>query len=230
MKHVATRSDDFDFLSGMLDKKITDFWQVFRIMSEFAEGFQLLLDTESGVTIFGSARTKAGDKYYEESRECARLLANAGVTVVTGGGPGIMEAGNRGAMEGGGESIGLNIKLPFEQKGNDYTTKAYTTRYFFVRKVMFIKYAKAFVIYPGGFGTMDEFFEVLTLMQTHKIDKQPIILAGSSFWSGLMDWVRSQMLSLGYISESDFDYFKIMDSPQEIADYLIDYLKEDKDK
>jgi uncharacterized protein (TIGR00730 family) len=228
MKHT-THSDDFDFLTGKLDKKITDFWQIFRIMSEFAEGFQLLIDTKPGVTIFGSARNREGEKYYDEARRCAQLLAEAGVTVVTGGGPGIMEAGNRGAIEAGGESIGLNIKLPFEQKGNDYTTQSYTTRYFFVRKVMFIKYAKAFIIYPGGFGTMDEFFEVITLMQTQKINKCPIILAGSAFWAGLLDWMRAQMLTLGYIKDVDFDFIKVMDTPEEIASYMINYVKADKE-
>lgn len=218
---------DNDLFSHAFDERMIDFWRIFRVISDFAEGYRTLLSSTAGVTIFGSARLKEGDKYYEEARRLGGLLAQKNITVITGGGPGIMEAGNRGAFEQKGESIGLNIELPFEQMGNSYTTKASTFNYFFVRKVMLVHHARAFVIYPGGFGTMDELFEVLTLVQTKKIKPYPMILVGTSFWSGLLDWAKEQMGG-AYITLSDIGYLKIMDTPEEVSEYLGDYFQKNE--
>jgi hypothetical protein len=189
-------------------------WRIFRIMAEFVEGFEVMAKVGNAVSIFGSARIKPTDKYYKDCVETARLLAKAKFTVITGGGPGIMEAGNKGAHDAGGESVGLNITLPQEQEGNKYQTISLDFHYFYARKVMFTKYADAFICFPGGFGTLDEFFEVLTLVQTTKIEPFPIILYGSKFWSGLIDWIKQQ-LQPRFIDGEDVGIFRIVDSPAE---------------
>jgi hypothetical protein len=177
------------------------------------------------VTIYGSARTKPDDPDYVKAVETARLLAQNGVAVITGGGPGIMEAANKGAMEAGGVSIGLNIELPFEQKPNPYANVAIEFRYFFVRKVMFLKYAQALICFPGGFGTLDEFYESLTLIQTKKILPFPLILVGSSYWKGLLDWMEEQMLKPGRISSDDLHLVQVLDEPEAIVQHVLEWLK-----
>lgn len=198
----------------------TDPWRVFRIMGEFVEGFDELATLSRGIAIFGSARTKPDDPDYQAAQETGALLAAKGFAVITGGGPGIMEAANRGAFEAGGLSIGCNIELPFEQKANAYQTLSLTFKYFFVRKMMFVKYSLAFVIFPGGFGTLDELFEALTLIQTKKIRNFPIVLFGKNYWSGMMDWIRAVVLPGGKISEHDLDIFHITDSPAEVVEIV----------
>ncbi len=198
----------------------TDPWRVFRIMGEFVEGFDELATLSRGIAIFGSARTQPDDPDYKAAQETGALLAAQGFAVITGGGPGIMEAANRGAFDAGGLSIGCNIELPFEQKPNPYQTLSLTFKYFFVRKMMFVKYSLAFVIFPGGFGTFDELFEALTLIQTHKIRNFPIVLYGSQYWSGLLDWVRAVVLPGGKISDHDMDIFHITDSPAEVVEIV----------
>src|SRR5690349_14771653 len=199
----------------------TDPWRVFRIMGEFVEGFDELATLSRGIAIFGSARTKPDDPDYQAAQETGALLAAQGFAVITGGGPGIMEAANRGAFEAGGLSIGCNIELPFEQKANPYQTLGLTFKYFFVRKMMFVKYSLAFVIFPGGFGTFDELFEALTLIQTRKIRDFPIVLFGSTYWKGLLDWFRAQVLPEGKISEHDMNMFHITDSPAEVVEIVV---------
>ena len=198
----------------------TDTWRVFRIMGEFVQGFEDLAHITNGVSIFGSARTLPDDPVYKAARETAALLARAGFAVITGGGPGIMEAANRGAFEAGGTSVGCNIELPHEQKGNDYTTLALKFKYFFVRKMMFVKYSDAFIIFPGGFGTLDELFESLTLIQTHKIRNFPVVLYGSNYWGGMIDWIKGTVLSEGKISEEDLRRLHLTDSPAEIVEII----------
>jgi len=198
----------------------TDPWRVFRIMGEFVEGFDELATLSHGIAIFGSARTRPDDPDYQAAQETGALLAAHGFAVITGGGPGIMEAANRGAFEAGGLSIGCNIELPFEQRANPYQTLSLTFKYFFVRKMMFVKYSLAFVIFPGGFGTFDELFEALTLIQTKKIRNFPIVLFGSHYWSGLLDWLRAVVLPEGKISEHDLDIFHITDSPAEVVEIV----------
>lgn len=199
-------------------------WRIFRIMSEFVEGFEVMSRVGPAVTIFGSARTKPEDPYYKAAEETARLLARRHLTVITGGGPGIMEAGNKGAKEVGGVSVGLNITLPQEQEGNKYQTIALDFHYFYARKVMFVKYAGAFICFPGGFGTLDEFFEVLTLVQTLKVEPYPIILYGSEYWGGLIEWIRKQMGGQ-YIDREDVDIFRIVDSPQDAVKQVVAGMK-----
>ncbi|MCD6404604.1 MAG: TIGR00730 family Rossman fold protein [Planctomycetes bacterium] len=196
----------------------SDVWRVFRIMAEFVEGFETLAPLGPAVSIFGSARTKPGSQYYEKARNVAGLLAQAGFAVITGGGPGIMEAANRGAKDAGGVSVGLNITLPHEQKPNPHVTIQMDFHYFFARKMMFVKYANAFVIFPGGFGTMDEFFESLTLIQTNKITHFPVYLYGSEYWKGLLDWIKAHMLAESCISPEDLDIFVMTDSEDEIVE------------
>ncbi len=194
-------------------------WTMFKVISEFVDGFETLNQIGPCVSIFGSARTKPGHPAYKKAVEIARLLTEEGYGVITGGGPGIMEAGNKGAHLHGGKSVGLNIDLPFEQGHNQYidNDKVLRFRYFFVRKVMFVKYAQAFVALPGGFGTMDELFEVLTLVQTNKISKVPVILVGKEYWSGLKDWIRQTMLEKAdNINEDDLDLMPITDEPKEV--------------
>ena len=203
-----------------------DAWRVFRIMGEFVEGFDTLARLGPAVSIFGSARTRPGDRDYRLAEETARLLAQEGFAVITGGGPGIMEAANRGALEAGGESVGCNIELPFEQGMNAYVKTAINFRYFFVRKTMFVKYAEAFVIFPGGFGTMDELFEALTLIQTGKVRNFPVVLFGTSYWRGLLDWLRSTMAVDGKIHESDLDLLVVTDSPEEACKVVVSCYEE----
>ena len=198
----------------------TDTWRVFRIMGEFVEGFDELATLTRGVSIFGSARSKPTDPDYQAAMETAALLAAEGFAVITGGGPGIMEAANRGAFEAGGLSIGCNIELPFEQRPNPYQTRSLKFKYFFVRKMMFVKYSLGFIIFPGGFGTFDELFEALTLIQTRKIRNFPVVLFGSQYWSGLLDWFKAVVLPGGKISDPDFSIFHVTDSPQEVIEIM----------
>jgi uncharacterized protein (TIGR00730 family) len=201
--------------------KSSDSWRVFRIMSETVNGFDALATITNGVSIFGSARTPEDNQYYIAAREVGKLLAENGFEVITGGGPGIMEAGNRGAFEAGGISVGVNIELPFEQSPNPYQTHELTFKYFMIRKTMFIKYSNAYVIFPGGFGTMDEIFEALTLIQTRKIRNFPVVLFGSSYWKGLLSWLTSTMLSEKNISDPDLSLMYLTDSPQDAVDFII---------
>src|SRR5215831_1865773 len=195
-----------------------DPWRVLRILSEFVEGFDALNDVGPAVTVFGSARTQRDDPYYIAGRQLGEALANRGFAVITGGGPGIMEAVNRGCHEAGGLSVGCNIELPHEQSLNKYVDLGVEFRYFFVRKNMFVKYARGFVIFPGGFGTLDELFESLTLAQTGKIEHFPIVLFGSSYWRGLLDWMRAVVLAHGAMSADDFDLVQLTDDPEEAAE------------
>ena len=199
----------------------TDTWRVFRIMGEFVEGFDELATLTRAVAIFGSARTSADDPDYRAAQETAALFIREGFAVITGGGPGIMEAANKGAFEAGGLSVGCNIELPFEQRPNAYQTRSLTFRYFFVRKMMFVKYSLGFVIFPGGFGTLDELFEALTLIQTKKIRNFPIVLFGTAYWKGLVDWVNQVALKEGKISPKDLELFKITDSPSEVVQIVL---------
>jgi uncharacterized protein (TIGR00730 family) len=192
----------------------SDPWRVLRIMGEFVEGFDTLSAVRNGVTIFGSARTKPGDPMYDACVRTARRLATEGFTVITGGGPGIMEAGNKGAREADGESIGLNIELPFEQGTNPFVDISIHFRYFFVRKTMFVKYSMGFVVFPGGFGTMDELFEALTLIQTGKVTHFPVVLVGVRYWKGLVDWLRDTMAAEHKIEPADLDIFTVTDDPE----------------
>ena len=198
-----------------IDFTRTDPWRVMRIMGEFIEGFDTLASVDKAVTIFGSARVGPDDPQYVAAQEVARLLVESGFGVITGAGPGIMEAGNKGAKLAGGRSIGCNIELPFEQGANPYVDTLVNFRYFFVRKTMFIKYSVAFVIFPGGFGTLDELFEAVTLIQTGKIYRFPVILFGRSFWAGLLRWLHSRVLREGKISEGDLDLMLVTDDPAE---------------
>ena len=198
----------------------TDPWRVFRIMGEFVEGFDELATLTRGISIFGSARSKPGDPDYVAAQETAALLAAEGFAVITGGGPGIMEAANRGAFEAGGLSIGCNIELPFEQRPNAYQTRSLKFKYFFVRKMMFVKYSLGFIIFPGGFGTFDELFEALTLIQTKKIRNFPVVLFGSGYWSGLLEWLKQVVLTDGKIGEHDLAMFHVVDSPQEVLEIV----------
>lgn len=206
----------------------TDTWRVLRIMSEFVAGFDALAAVAPAVTIFGSARTKEDDPMYQAARSLARDLVGHSFSIITGGGPGIMEAGNRGAVEGGGKSVGANIELPFEQGMNDYVEIAVDFRYFFVRKVMFLKYAEAFIIFPGGFGTLDELFETLTLVQTGKIHNFPIVLFGSDYWTGLLDWLKATVEESGRISPGDIDLMLVTDSRDEACRHILDAYEENR--
>jgi uncharacterized protein (TIGR00730 family) len=199
----------------------TDTWRVFRIMGEFVEGFDNLATITRGVSIFGSARTTSDNPQYKAAQETAALLARAGYAVITGGGPGIMEAANRGAFEAGGLSIGCNIELPFEQFANHYLTRSLSFKYFFVRKTMFVKYSTAFIIFPGGFGTLDELFESLTLIQTRKIKNFPVVLFGSAYWGGMLELVKNMMLTEGKITETDLKLLHLTDSPAEVVEIVV---------
>ncbi len=200
---------------------IGDSWRMFRIMSEFVEGFDAMSAIDRPmVTIYGSARTAQDAPEYLLAEDIARQLVLEGYGVITGGGPGIMEAGNKGAFEAGGVSIGLNIDLPHEQNLNPYTSLPLDFKYFFVRKVMFMKYSMAFICMPGGFGSMDELFESLTLIQTERIKPFPIVLVGSEFWGGLVDWIKDTMLAAGNISEEDLDLFTVIDKPEDVVKYI----------
>ncbi len=198
----------------------TDTWRVFRIMGEFVQGFEDLAHITNGVAVFGSARTHADDPEYKAAQETGALLARSGFAVITGGGPGIMEAANRGAFEAGGTSVGCNIELPHEQFSNDYLTLSLKFKYFFVRKMMFVKYSDAFIIFPGGFGTLDELFEALTLIQTHKIRNFPVVLYGSKYWGGMIDWVKGPVLGEAKIADEDLQLLHVTDSPSEIVEIV----------
>lgn len=199
----------------------SDPWRVLRIMGEFVAGFDALADLGMAVSLFGSARVPESDPMYQAAVETARLLGEAGFTIITGGGPGLMEAGNRGAYLAGARSVGLNIELPFEQHLNPYTDTALEFRYFFVRKMMFVKYACAFVIFPGGFGTLDELLEALVLIQTGKIRNFPVILYSSDFWSGLLQWMRAVLVREGKIAPEDMDLMVVCDTPEEVRDIVV---------
>jgi uncharacterized protein (TIGR00730 family) len=207
----------------------SDSWRVLRIMGEFVWGFDNLADVSDGVTIFGSARTQPTDPHYQQAVETARLLARAGIPVLTGGGPGIMEAANRGAKEGGGLSIGCNIELPFEQGSNAYLSRSLNFKFFFVRKTMFVKYATAFIVFPGGYGTLDELFEALTLIQTGKVKHFPVILFGSAYWGGLVDWLTHTVAKERKINPSDLFLFSVTDEPVEAARLVIEARAEKPD-
>lgn len=203
--------------------KVTDSWQIFKIMAEFVDGFEKLAKIGPCVSIFGSARTKNENKYYQMAEETARLLTEHGYGVVSGGGPGIMEAANKGAYEAGGKSVGLNIELPFEQFHNKYIDrdKLLEFDYFFVRKVMFMKYSQGFIVLPGGFGTLDEGFEAITLIQTGKIARFPIVFIGVDYWKGLFEWVEDKMLNTEHnISPDDLNLFRLVDTPQEAVEHI----------
>jgi len=195
-------------------------WRLFRILAEFVEGFEVLPRVYPGVTIFGSSRTKPDDPDYKKAEKLAELLVRAGFSVITGGGPGIMEAANKGARNAGGYSVGLNIRLPMEQEPNPYANIKLDFRYFFVRKVMFAKYSVAFVFFPGGFGTMDEMFEILTLVQTRKIRPVPIVLVDKQFWKPLINWFTKTLIPEDKISPQDLEIFKVLDEPEEIVNYI----------
>ncbi len=201
--------------------KTSDSWRVFRIMGEFVGGFDELATITRGVSIFGSARTEEGTEMYNAARETAKLLADAGFEIITGGGPGIMEAANRGAFEAGKVSVGCNIELPFEQSPNPYQTRSLSFKYFFVRKTMFIKYSNAYIIFPGGFGTLDELFEALTLIQTRKIRNFPVVLFGSQYWRGILAWLTSTMLNEGNINPEDLSLIHLTDSPHDAVEFVI---------
>jgi uncharacterized protein (TIGR00730 family) len=208
--------------------KTNDSWAIFKIMGEFVGGYEKLSIIGPCVSIFGSARTKPDHKYYQLAVEVAERIVEHGYGIITGGGPGIMEAGNKGAHIAGGTSVGLNIDLPFEQHDNPYidSDKSLDFDYFFVRKVMFVKYSQGFVVMPGGFGTLDELFEAMTLIQTHKIERFPIILVGSDFWGGLVDWIKNTLLEAGNISPEDLDLFHVVDSADAVIEILNNFYKD----
>lgn len=211
------------------DFKGRETWRLFRILSEFIEGFDELSDVAPAVSIFGSARLTKSSKYYKMTSEVAQKLSECGFTIITGGGPGIMEAANRGASRNNGLSVGLNITLPLEQKPNRYQNLSLNFRYFFARKVMFVKYAMGYVCMPGGFGTLDEFFEALTLMQTHKIFPFPLVLFGSGYWKPLLDFMRTTMLKYKTISPEDLDLISLTDNPDEVVDIMCKH-RDEKNK
>src|SRR5262245_35809383 len=200
-----------------------DPWRIFRIMAEFVDSFETLSQVGPGVTVFGSARVPPGNPYYRATVELTRELAKNNLAIITGGGPGLMEAANKGAALAKGKSVGLNIELPNEQKGNRYANIPIQFHYFFARKVCFVKYSLAFIFVPGGFGTLDEFFEVITLVQTKRIPRFPLILFGSDYWRGLIRWMRDRLEATKYISPGDLDLFKLTDDPQEAIDIILDY-------
>ncbi|MGA2544037.1 MAG: TIGR00730 family Rossman fold protein [Verrucomicrobiota bacterium] len=202
-----------------------DPWRVFRIMAEFVDSFELLSQVGPAVTIFGSARTRRDDPYYQAAVAIGQGLAKNNLAVITGGGPGIMEAANRGAAQGKGKSVGLNIELPFEQKGNPYVNVPIHFHYFFSRKVCFVKYSIAFVFMPGGFGTLDEFFEVLTLVQTRRIPRFPLILFGKTYWSGLLHWAKTTVEKGKFISAGDLDLVTVTEDPQKVIQIIADYMR-----
>jgi len=214
---LSTERQSADFVQS-------DTWRVFRIMSEFVTGFEQLCRVRPAVSLFGSARLAPGHEYYQAAQQTAARLAQAGLTVITGGGPGIMEAGNRGAFEAGGKSVGLNIHLPFEQTANTWQHLSLRFHYFFVRKTMFVKYSSGFVVFPGGFGTVDELFESLTLVQTDTIRHFPVVLFGSRYWSGLLDWLRGSVAAEGCIAPTDLDLLTVTDDPAEAVQMVLDGL------
>ncbi len=202
-----------------------DPWRIFRIMAEFVDSFETLSQTGPAVTIFGSARTPSTDPYYQAAVALAKGLARHHLAVITGGGPGIMEAANRGAAEGKGKSVGLNIELPSEQRGNRYANIPIHFHYFFSRKVCFVKYSVGFVFMPGGFGTLDEFFEILTLVQTHRISRYPLVLFGKKYWAGLIQWLKLRVEKPAFISPGDLGLFTVTDDPDEAIEIILDYMR-----
>lgn len=221
------RKDAHDRQMQVLMNAQEDVWRIFRVMAEFVDGFTLMCKQENLVSIFGSARAKPGSKYYELGVEVAKELVKRGFNILTGAGPGMMEAANKGARLQGGTSVGANIELPFEQEANPYVDpdRLITFRHFFVRKVMFVKYAHGFVVLPGGFGTLDEFFEAVTLIQTRKTMEFPVILMGTEYWGGLIEWMKKVMLPAGTISQEDLNIFRSTDSPEEAAQIINDFYK-----
>lgn len=219
--------DSINNLKQELNASQEDLWRVFRIMAEFVEGFEKMGKIKPSIAVFGSARTKPSNKYYKMSVQVAKELTKKGFGIITGGGPGIMEAANRGANEVDGSSTGVNIELPHEQSANQYIDrdKLLTFRYFFVRKVMFFKYAQGYIIMPGGFGTIDEFFEVLTLIQTGKTERVPIVVMGKEYWKPLMSWLKKYMIDFKFIEDFDMDLFTLTDDPKEAAQIIYDFHK-----
>lgn len=219
--------DSINNLKQELNASQEDLWRVFRIMAEFVEGFEKMGKIKPSIAVFGSARTKPSNKYYKMSVRVAKELTKKGFGIITGGGPGIMEAANRGANEVEGSSTGVNIELPHEQSANQYIDrdKLLTFRYFFVRKVMFFKYAQGYIIMPGGFGTIDEFFEVLTLIQTGKTERVPIVVMGKEYWKPLMSWLKKYMIDFKFIEDFDMDLFTLTDDPKEAAQIIYDFHK-----
>jgi uncharacterized protein (TIGR00730 family) len=209
-------------------QKAEDSWQVLRMQSEFIKGFDELSELSPCISVFGSARTKKDDKYYNEAIKLSELIVKSGYGVITGGGPGIMEAGNLGAYNKGGKSIGIQIELPFETSANEYIDKLVSCRYFFTRKVFFLKYSQAFVAFPGGFGTLDELFETITLVQTGHMRMVPIVLVGKKYWKGMVKWIKETMLVDGKISEKDLDLFKVVDTAEEAMAYILSKSDENK--
>ena len=203
---------------------IEESWRVFRIMAEFVDAIETMSQIHNAVSIFGSARVEPGDEYYQRAEKLGFFLAENGFNVITGGGPGIMEAANKGATAGGGKSVGMNIRLPFEQKPNPYANIHVDYKYFFIRKVMFVKYAVAYIILPGGFGTMDELFEALTLIQTRRIKSFPVILMGSEYWQGLFNWLKKTMLAENKITPADLNLIQIIDDPEEAVNHIKKYV------
>lgn len=205
--------------------RINDSWALFKIMNEFVTGYETMSRIGPCVSIFGSARTPKDHPYYKMAEEAAYLLTKIGFGVITGGGPAIMEAANKGAQKGGGTSVGLGIRLPFETHLNDYIDRDYEINfdYFFARKVMFVKYSQGFIVMPGGFGTLDELFEALTLVQTKKTGHFPIVLVGKEYWNGLFEWIKNRMLAEGYINEEDLDLFQLVDTPEEAVNHIKDF-------
>jgi uncharacterized protein (TIGR00730 family) len=235
VREAAKKTEDYALLNPGLPPALqqhfteSDTWRVLRIQAEFVHSFEMMSKVGPAIAVFGSARLPETSPHYQSAREVSRRLAKAGWGVITGGGPGIMEAGNKGAREGEGKgeklSIGLGIELPFEQNLNQYVDLGINFRYFFCRKVNFVKYASGFIIFPGGFGTLDEFFEALTLVQTHKIQNFPIVLFGSSYWDGLINWMRQTLIAQGTILPSDLDLIYICDDPAEAVSYIFENTK-----
>ncbi len=214
----------------MEDLQASEAWRVFRIQAELIDGIETLNGLGLAVSIFGSARTPVDHPMYQAAEQVSRLISDAGFAVITGGGPGIMEAGNKGGMAGHSKSVGLNVRLPNEQMANVYQDLSLDFRYFFVRKLMFVKYAVGYVIFPGGFGTMDELFESLTLMQTAKIRRFPVVLYGASYWRGLVDWLKNTMCEQGYVSPEDFDLFHVVNDPAEARNVITDFCAKAKEQ
>ena len=211
-------------MADVIEKPVKDLWRIFRVMAEFVEGFDELSSIGPAVSFFGSSRAKPQQRYYKLAQQTASEIVKAGFAVITGGGDGIMEAANKGAAEAGGKSIGLNIELPMEQIPNEYQNLSLHFRYFFCRKVMFLKYAHGFIVFPGGYGTMDEFFESLVLIQTLKQASFPVILMGSDYWGGLVDWMKGKMLGeYHYIAPEDMDVFTVIDEPATAAKVIVDF-------
>ncbi len=230
MNNISNENNEKNNGNEIQEKLLTtqeDIWRIFRIMAEFVDGFELMGKIKPSIVVFGSARSKPEDKYYKLAESVGREIVKRGFGVITGGGPGIMEAANKGAMEAGGSSTGVNIQLPHEQGHNPFidADKLLDFRYFFVRKVMFFKYAQGYILMPGGFGTIDESFEVLTLIQTRKTQKFPVVLMGTEFWGSLLDWIKNTQLKAGFIKEEDLDLFKLTDDPVEAANIIYDFHK-----